>query len=60
MMERLGLGPDICLARNPRLAYGRITGWGQEGPLSQSAGHDLNYVGCQAPYGMRATPANLR
>jgi crotonobetainyl-CoA:carnitine CoA-transferase CaiB-like acyl-CoA transferase len=45
VMERLGLGPDICLARNPRLAYGRITGWGQEGPLSQSAGHDLNYVG---------------
>jgi len=45
VMERLGLGPDVCLARNPRLAYGRVTGWGQEGPLAQTAGHDLNYVG---------------
>jgi alpha-methylacyl-CoA racemase len=44
VMERLGLGPDICLARNPRLVYGRVTGWGQEGPLSQVAGHDLNYI----------------
>lgn len=44
VMERLGLGPDVCLARNPRLAYGRVTGWGQEGPLSQAAGHDLNYI----------------
>src|ERR1700761_4530569 len=44
VMERLGLGPDICLARNPNLAYGRVTGWGQEGPLSQAAGHDLNYI----------------
>ncbi|MFZ6658044.1 CaiB/BaiF CoA transferase family protein [Undibacterium sp. TJN19] len=44
VMERLGLGPDICLQRNPRLVYGRITGWGQEGPLSQAAGHDLNYI----------------
>jgi len=42
--ERLGLGPDICLARNPRLVSGRMTGWGQEGPLSQTAGHDLNYI----------------
>jgi len=42
--ERLGLGPDACLARNPKLAYGRITGWGQDGPLSQFAGHDLNYI----------------
>jgi alpha-methylacyl-CoA racemase len=42
--ERLGLGPDACLARNPRLVYGRITGWGQDGPLSQAAGHDINYV----------------
>lgn len=42
--ERLGLGPDDCLARNPRLVYGRITGWGQDGPLSMAAGHDLNYV----------------
>lgn len=43
--ERLGLGPDDCLARNPRLVYGRITGWGQDGPLAQSAGHDINYIG---------------
>lgn len=44
VMERLGLGPDVCLARNPRLVYGRMTGWGQEGPLSQAAGHDINYL----------------
>ncbi|HEY4040259.1 MAG TPA: CaiB/BaiF CoA-transferase family protein [Rhodopila sp.] len=44
VMERLGLGPEVCLRRNPRLAYGRVTGWGQEGPLSQAAGHDLNYI----------------
>ncbi|MDR3538529.1 MAG: CaiB/BaiF CoA-transferase family protein [Acetobacteraceae bacterium] len=43
-MERLGLGPDICLQRNPRLVFGRITGWGQDGPLAQAAGHDLNYI----------------
>lgn len=42
--ERLGLGPEPCLARNPRLAYGRITGWGQEGPMARVAGHDLNYI----------------
>jgi len=44
VMERLGLGPDECLKANPKLVYGRITGWGQEGPLSHSAGHDLNYL----------------
>jgi len=44
VMERLGLGPDVCLARNPRLVYGRMTGWGQEGPLAQAAGHDINYI----------------
>jgi alpha-methylacyl-CoA racemase len=44
VMERLGLGPDVCLGRNPKLAYGRVTGWGQEGPLSLAAGHDLNYI----------------
>jgi len=44
VMERLGLGPDVCLARNPRLVYGRMTGWGQTGPLAQAAGHDLNYI----------------
>ncbi|MBX9649683.1 MAG: CoA transferase [Xanthobacteraceae bacterium] len=44
VMERLGLGPDICLARHPPLVYGRMTGWGQQGPLSHSAGHDSNYT----------------
>ena len=44
VMERLGLGPAECAARNPKLVYGRMTGWGQEGPLAQAAGHDLNYV----------------
>ena len=44
-MERMGLGPAACSARNPRLIYGRMTGWGQTGPLSQMAGHDINYLG---------------
>jgi alpha-methylacyl-CoA racemase len=44
VMERLGLGPEVCLKRNPKLAYGRVTGWGQEGPLALAAGHDLNYI----------------
>ncbi|MDO8310860.1 MAG: CaiB/BaiF CoA-transferase family protein [Sideroxyarcus sp.] len=44
VMERLGLGPQICLELNSRLVYGRMTGWGQQGPLAQSAGHDLNYI----------------
>ncbi|MFK8049475.1 MAG: CaiB/BaiF CoA transferase family protein [Halioglobus sp.] len=44
VMERLGLGPDVCLERNPALVYGRLTGWGQDGPLSQVAGHDSNYI----------------
>ncbi len=43
--ERLGLGPDVVLARNPKLVYGRMTGWGQEGPMAQAAGHDINYIG---------------
>ena len=42
--ERLGLGPEACMARNPRLVYGRMTGWGQEGPLASAAGHDINYI----------------
>jgi len=42
--ERLGFGPDACMARNPRLVYGRITGWGQDGPLANAAGHDINYI----------------
>ncbi|TFW26564.1 CoA transferase [Massilia arenosa] len=44
VMERLGLGPDACHERNPRLVFGRITGWGQDGPLAQAAGHDINYI----------------
>lgn len=44
VMERLGLGPDICMENNSRLVYGRMTGWGQSGPLSQAAGHDINYI----------------
>lgn len=44
VMERLGLGPDVLLAANPRLVYGRVTGWGQEGPLAAAAGHDINYL----------------
>jgi alpha-methylacyl-CoA racemase len=42
--ERLGIGPDVCLARNRRLVYGRVTGWGREGPLAQAPGHDLNFI----------------
>lgn len=42
--ERLGVGPDVCLAHNPRLVYGRMTGWGQDGPLANAAGHDINYI----------------
>ena len=44
VMERLGLGPEVCWSRNPRLVFGRITGWGQTGPLAHAAGHDLNYI----------------
>jgi alpha-methylacyl-CoA racemase len=64
--ERLGLGPDVCLARNPRLVYGRMTGWGQEGPLAQAAGHDINYIalaGALAHFGREGSkptpPINL-
>ena len=66
VMERLGLGPDICLARNPRFVYGRMTGWGQEGPLAHAAGHDINYIalaGALEPIGRRGEaplpPLNL-
>ncbi|MBZ9742160.1 MULTISPECIES: CaiB/BaiF CoA transferase family protein [unclassified Mesorhizobium] len=45
VMERLGLGPEACLAANPKLVYGRMTGWGQDGPLAATAGHDMNYIG---------------
>jgi len=44
VMEKLGLGPDVCLEKNPALVYGRMTGWGQEGPLCRAAGHDINYI----------------
>jgi alpha-methylacyl-CoA racemase len=44
VMERLGIGPNVCLTRNPRIVYGRMTGWGQSGPLAQAAGHDINYI----------------
>ncbi len=49
VMERLGLGPEVVLARNPRLVYGRMTGWGQTGPLAQAAGHDINYIAVAGP-----------
>jgi alpha-methylacyl-CoA racemase len=54
VMERLGVGPEECMARNPRLVFGRMTGWGQEGPYSLAAGHDINYIslaGALAHYG---------
>src|SRR5690349_4710111 len=64
--ERLGLGPDVCLARNPQLVYGRMTGWGQEGPMAQAAGHDINYIalaGALAHFGREGSkptpPINL-
>ncbi len=66
VMERLGAGPEVCLERNPRLIYGRMTGWGQEGPLAQAAGHDINYIslaGALEPIGRRGEapvpPLNL-
>jgi len=59
VMERLGLGPDVALSRNPRLVYGRMTGWGQTGPLAGAAGHDINYIaltGALAAIGPRQRP----
>ncbi len=59
VMERLGLGPDVVLARNPKLVYGRMTGWGQEGPLANAAGHDINYIsitGALAAIGPKEKP----
>jgi alpha-methylacyl-CoA racemase len=49
VMERLGLGPDVVRARNPRVIYGRMTGWGQDGPLAARAGHDINYIALAGP-----------
>ncbi|MFK3730416.1 CaiB/BaiF CoA transferase family protein [Streptomyces sp. NPDC088090] len=65
--ERLGVGPDACLARNPRLVYGRMTGWGQDGPLAHTAGHDIGYIAVTGALGMigpdpdgpPTVPANL-
>jgi alpha-methylacyl-CoA racemase len=57
--ERLGIGPEVCLARNPRLVYGRMTGWGQEGPLADRAGHDIDYIavsGALHPIGIEEAP----
>lgn len=66
VMERLGLGPDVCLARNAKLVYGRMTGWGQTGTLSQAAGHDINYLSLSGalhaigePGGKPVVPLNL-
>ncbi len=66
VMERLGLGPDDCLAANPRLVYGRMTGWGQTGPLASTAGHDINYLSLSGalhaigePGGKPVVPLNL-
>jgi alpha-methylacyl-CoA racemase len=59
VMERLGLGPDVAMRRNPKLVYGRMTGWGQSGPLAESAGHDINYIaltGALAAIGTREEP----
>ena len=64
--ERLGLGPDECMGRNEKLVYGRMTGWGQDGPLAQAAGHDINYIGLSGalhaigePGGKPVPPLNL-
>ena len=62
VMERLGLGPEVCLERNPRLVYGRMTGWGQTGPLAMAAGHDLNYIaitGALDAIGRRGQPPSV-
>ena len=66
VMERLGVGPDVCLARNPKLVYGRMTGWGQSGALAHAAGHDINYLSLSGalhaigePGGKPVVPLNL-
>ena len=56
VMERLGLGPDVCLKRNARLVYGRMTGWGQHGPLASAAGHDINYIAISGALGAMGRP----
>ena len=64
--ERLGVGPDVCMARNEKLVYGRMTGWGQDGPIARAAGHDINYIGLAGalhaigePGGKPVPPLNL-
>ena len=56
VMERLGLGPDVALARNPKLVFGRMTGWGQTGPYAQAAGHDMNYIAISGALSAIGTP----
>jgi alpha-methylacyl-CoA racemase len=56
VMERLGIGPEICLEQNPKLVYGRMTGWGQHGKLSQAAGHDINYISLAGALGSMGYP----
>jgi alpha-methylacyl-CoA racemase len=59
VMERLGVGPEVCLERNPKLVFGRMTGWGQDGPYAHAAGHDINYIalaGALAHYGRAGQP----
>lgn len=56
VMERLGLGPDACAERNPRLVFGRITGWGQTGPMARQVGHDLNYIALSGALSMMGEP----
>jgi alpha-methylacyl-CoA racemase len=59
VMERLGIGPEVCMARNDRIVFGRMTGWGQEGPLANAAGHDINYIslsGALAAIGRPGSP----
>ena len=56
VMERLGLGPEECLERNPRLVFGRMTGWGQHGPLAHAAGHDINYISIGGALGAMGHP----
>lgn len=56
VMEKLGLSPEVCLARNPKLVFGRMTGWGQTGPLAQAAGHDINYIALSSALHAIGTP----
>lgn len=59
VMEKLGLGPDVCHAINPKLVFGRMTGWGQSGPLSQAAGHDMNYISMSGAMWYSSAPGDV-